>query len=369
MLHGIKTKARVMKSMLIFGARPNFMKIAPVYRAMRARGDFDPTLVHTGQHFDKEMSSDFLQALELPTPDFHLAVGSGTQAWQMAEVIKRLEPMMAQEPWDVVVVVGDVTSTLGAALAASICEVPVAHVEAGLRSRDWGMPEERNRVLTDRLSRFLLTPSSDADENLRSEGIPDDRVFMVGNVMVDSLDWMLPRMDREGLLKRFEVNAGSFGLVTLHRPSNVDDPRVLKGILQALSEIASELPLLFPVHPRTQQRIEEFGVIMSDLGIKALSPMGYEVFTSLLADARMVMTDSGGIQEEATVLGTPCLTLRENTERPVTVESGINQIVGCDPYAIIEKAREVLSRPRPDGVRPPLWDGNAAERIVEVLAA
>ena len=365
-----------MRPLLVFGARPNFMKIAPLYRAMRSRPGWEPVLVHTGQHFDASMSGDFIRSLELPVPDVHLDVGPGSQAGQIAEIMKRLEPVILDRAPDVTVVVGDVSSTLAAALTAATLGVPVAHVEAGLRSRDWSMPEERNRVLVDRLSAYLFTPSPDADDNLAAEGIPAERVHNVGNVMIDSLDWVLPRMRPEWVRRPFGVAAGGYGLVTLHRAGNVDEPLVLLRVMAALAEVAAELPLLFPVHPRTAARIaglrgpnatDGMGVPEDGDAIRLLPPLSYTEFVALLAGAALVLTDSGGIQEEATVLGVPCLTLRENTERPITVEYGANELVGTDPRRIVAAATRRLSGRRPAARRPPGWDGRTAGRIVDVL--
>lgn len=358
-----------MKVVLVCGARPNFMKVAPLYREMQAREGIEPFLVHTGQHFDKEMSADFIESLELPTPDAHLEVGPGSQAWQIAEIMKATEQVVHGVGPDVTVVVGDVSSTLAAALASATLDVPVAHVEAGLRSRDWSMPEERNRVLTDRLSRYLFTPSPDAEENLRKEAIDEDRIFPVGNVMIDSLDWVLPRLSQAEARASAGVGAGPFGLVTLHRPANVDDPGVLKGIVSALRRVGEHVPLLFPVHPRTRQRLDAFGLDLAGPGVKLLPPLAYDRFLALLAGASLVLTDSGGIQEETTVLGVPCLTLRHNTERPTTLEYGVNVLVGADEERILQTALDQLSRPRPEARRPPLWDGNTAGRVVDVLMA
>ena len=357
-----------MKPLLVFGARPNFMKTAPLYRAMRAAGGFDPVLVHTGQHFDKDMSDDFLAALELPTPDVHLDVGPGSQAWQLAEIIRRMEPVLLDARPDVTVVVGDVSSTLAATLVSATLGIPVAHVEAGLRSGDETMPEERNRMLVDRVSSYLFTPSADADENLAAEAVPAARVFNVGNVMIDSLDWVLPRISVTATRERFGVDGRRYGLVTLHRPANVDDPAVLLRLLGALAEIAVDVPLLFPLHPRTRGRIDALGVGLDGDRIRGLPPVGYTDFVALLGGASLVLTDSGGIQEEATVLGVPCLTLRENTERPVTMLYGGNELVGRDPERIVTAARRRLDGTRTETERPPRWDGRAAERIVDVLA-
>ncbi len=356
-----------MRSLLVFGARPNFMKVAPLYRAMTANDEFEAVLVHTGQHFDRAMSEEFLEVLELPTPDVHLGVGAGTQAVQIAEVMRRLERVMTDVRPDITVVVGDVTSTLAAALTSATLDIPVAHVEAGLRSRDWGMPEERNRVLTDRLSRFLFTPSADADQNLLAEGIAPERIFFVGNVMMDSLDWVLPRMSVAAAQETYGVAGRPYGLVTLHRPSNVDSAAVLAGILSALEDVAADVQLLFPVHPRTRQRLDTFGLHIDAPGLEVLPPMRYDLFTALLSGASIVLTDSGGIQEEATALGVPCLTLRDNTERPVTLASGGNELVGADPERILAAARRRLAAPPGAVDRPPLWDGATAGRILDVL--
>ena len=352
----------------MFGARPNFMKTAPLYRAMRAAGGFDPVLVHTGQHFDKAMSDDFLAALELPAPDVHLGVGPGSQAWQLAEIIRRMETVLVDVRPDVTVVVGDVSSTLAATLVSATLDIPVAHVEAGLRSGDETMPEERNRMLVDRVSSYLFTPSEDADENLAAEGVPAARVFNVGNVMIDSLDWVLPRLSMAATRERFGVSGQRYGLVTLHRPANVDDAELLPRLLGALAEVAVDLPLLFPLHPRTRRRIDGLGLDLDGGGVRGLPPVGYTDFVALLAGASLVLTDSGGIQEEATVLGVPCLTLRDNTERPTTMRYGGNELVGRDPGRIVTAARRRLDGPRTETARPPRWDGRAAERIVEVLA-
>jgi len=343
------------------------MKIAPLHRAMSAGTTFEPVLVHTGQHYDPAMSEELFEVLELPAPDVHLGVGSGTQAVQMAEVMRRVEKVMADVRPDVTVVVGDVTSTLAAALTSHTLDIPVAHVEAGLRSRDWGMPEERNRVLTDRLATFLFTPSDDADQNLLAEGIAPERISFVGNVMIDSLEWILPRMSVAAAQETFGVEGHPYGLVTAHRPSNVDDVTTLAGILSALREVAEEVPLLFPVHPRTRLRLDAFGLDTKGSALRLLPPMRYDLFTALLVGAAIVLTDSGGIQEEATALGVPCLTLRDNTERPVTLGTGGNELVGTDPDRIVAAARRRLRAPAAAVIRPPLWDGKTAERILDVL--
>ncbi len=356
-----------MKPLLVFGARPNFMKIAPVYREMKGRQQVEPLLIHTGQHFDREMSESFIEALSLPSPDYHLAVAGGSQAFQIAEVMKKLEPIIETETPDVTVVVGDVNATIAAALVSSTHSVPVAHVEAGLRSRDWAMPEERNRLVTDRLSAYLLTPSPDADENLRAEGFHPSRIFRVGNVMIDSLDAIQKTLPHEDVLRRFQVEPHTYALTTLHRPSNVDNVETLTGILDALSDVNEQVPILFPIHPRTRKSIENFGLQERCRNFRQLPPLSYPEFVSLMTHATMVLTDSGGIQEEAIVLGVPCITLRENTERPITVELGGNRLVGIDPDKIRHAASEVLAGARPKPIRPELWDGRAAGRIVDVL--
>lgn len=361
-----------MRPLLVFGARPNFMKIAPIHRAMCATDGFDPVLVHTGQHFDDVMSTDVMEALELPAPDILLEVGAGTQAWQIATVMTRLEAVYEQVKPDCTIVVGDVSSTLAAALVSDTVGVPVAHVEAGLRSFNESMPEERNRVLTDRLSRWLFAPSADAVENLAAERVAPERVHLVGNVMIDSLDWVLPRIDVAQVCKDHGVAAGEFGLVTLHRASNVDDPVVLGRLLSALGLISAELPLLFAVHPRTRQRLELADIEIASR-ISMLPPLNYPDFIALLSESALALTDSGGIQEEAVVLGVPCLTLREETERPSTLAGGRNVVVGTDPAVIVPSARARLRHRQADGsftrsaFRPPLWDGRSAQRIVTIM--
>jgi len=350
----------------VAAARPNFMKVAPVIAALPA-GSWE--LVHTGQHYDENMSDAFFRDLDIPSPDVSLGVGSGTHGEQTAGVLLAYEKHLFSTRPDAVVVVGDVNSTLGASLAASKLNIPVAHVEAGLRSRDWTMPEEVNRVLTDRLSRWLFTPSADADENLAAEGIAAERVHRVGNVMIDTLMRFLPRARERWsrLSEELGVLPQGFALLTLHRPNNVDDLNALRRILGAVEEIAQWLPVLFPVHPRTVPRLKEIG-LDPDSEILVTDPLGYLDFVGLLDSAALALTDSGGIQEETSVLGVPCLTLRHNTERPITVELGTNRVVGSDPDAIVEAARQAL-----DGewspAEIPLWDGKSAERIAQVLIA
>jgi UDP-N-acetylglucosamine 2-epimerase (non-hydrolysing) len=337
------------------------MKVAPILAQLRGRAE--QILVHTGQHYDAKMSDVFFQDLGMPAPDVHLGVGSGTHAQQTAKVMTEIEPVLLREKPDVVVVAGDVNSTLAVALVASKLGQRIAHVESGLRSRDWSMPEEINRVLTDRLSDLLFTPSRDGDENLAAEGIPKERVHFVGNVMIDSLRTALPRARESRIHERLELRRGEYALATLHRPANVDDPQALSRVLSALAEVAAQLPVVFPMHPRTRARMQSF----SAPGLKIVEPLGYLDFLALTAEARLVMTDSGGIQEETTALSVPCLTLRENTERPVTITDGTNQLVGTDPVRIIPAVRAILSGASRKGRMPELWDGRAAERIARIL--
>jgi UDP-N-acetylglucosamine 2-epimerase (non-hydrolysing) len=344
----------------VVGARPNFMKAAPVLRALGERG-VRQTLVHTGQHYDTNMSDVFFAQLEIPAPDVNLGVGSGSQAAQTAEVMTRLEPVILERKPDVVLVYGDVNSTLAAALVCAKLLVRVGHVEAGLRSFDRTMPEEINRMVTDRLADFLFTPSEDGDENLRQEGVAEEKIHRVGNVMIDSLIRLLPaakQCSKNGLPERY-------ALVTLHRHSNVDDSEALKGVLESLGEVHEQLDVVFPVHPRTRRRIAEFGLNAEKLHL--LEPLPYVEFLSLQRSAAVVITDSGGIQEETTYLGIPCLTMRENTERPVTVKVGTNILVGKDKGRLATELRNVLDGKGKKGAIPPLWDGAAGKRIADVL--
>ena len=368
-----KLETRNMKKIInVVGARPNFMKVTPLVDAMKRRErEFTPLVVHTGQHYDAMMSDAFFQDLGLPEPDIFLSVGSGSHAAQTAAVMQRFEPVVLEEKPDWVLVVGDVNSTLACALVCVKLGVKVAHVEAGLRSRDRTMPEEINRLLTDQISDLLLTPSEDADANLRAEGIPDERIRFVGNIMIDSLDKHLDRAKESNVRQQLGVADRDYAVLTLHRPSNVDDRDTLIRILGALEEIGSRLPIIFPVHPRTRKMMTELGLdrhMGSDRGLRLIEPLGYLDFLRLYSGARLVLTDSGGIQEETTVLGIPCLTLRENTERPITVEMGTNTIVGTDPQKITTGAFAALAD---NGKRhhrvPPLWDGHTADRILDEL--
>lgn len=351
-----------MKVLCVAGARPNFMKIKPVLAALEERGAVT-SLVHTGQHYDPLMSDVFFEELDIRRPDRALGVGSGTHAQQTARIMTAFEELLPEEDPDVVVVVGDVNSTLACGLVTAKSGRLLAHVEAGLRSRDWAMPEEVNRVVTDRLSDYLFAPSDDAADNLRAEGYRQDQIHVAGNVMVDTLLSNVDRARARPILTDLALTRGGYGLMTLHRPSNVDDPATLAGIVGAVGEIAAELPVVFPVHPRTRGNLAG-----TDLpsGLVLIDPVGYLDFIALEDAARVVLTDSGGIQEETTVLGVPCLTLRETTERPITIAEGTNRLVGVDPAAIVAAAAEVLAggvEPR----RPALWDGHAGGRIADVL--
>jgi UDP-N-acetylglucosamine 2-epimerase (non-hydrolysing) len=350
----------------VVGARPNFMKAAPVHAAF-ARAGIAHEIIHTGQHYDEAMSKVFFEELGMPRPAVDLGVGSGSHAEQTAAVMVGLERFFLEKKPRAVLVVGDVNSTLAASLVAAKLGVFVGHIEAGLRSNDWSMPEEVNRVVTDSLADLLLTPSPDADRNLLAEGCSPESIARVGNVMIDTLMEHLPRARALNLPGRLGLREGAFAVLTLHRPSNVDDPKLLRGILGAVARIADRLPVVFPVHPRTRKNIAAAGLRLEETpGIVLADPMGYLEFLSLTSRARLVLTDSGGLQEESTVLGIPCLTLRKNTERPITIEEGTNVLVGTDPETIVAEAERALG----DGeerVRrvPALWDGQAAGRIVD----
>jgi len=361
----------MLKVINVVGARPNFMKVAPVVEAMRRRArEFRPLVVHTGQHYDALMSDAFFRDLGMPEPDVHLGVGSGSHARQTAAVLEAFEPVVERERPDWVVVVGDVNSTLACALVCSKLLVRVAHVEAGLRSRDRRMPEEINRLLTDQLSDLLLTPSADADRNLLAEGIPAERIRLVGNVMIDSLLKQLERAASSRVREELGVAGRDYAVLTLHRPSNVDDAETLGRIITALERVAARLPVVFPAHPRTVKMLDATGLReRAARALRLTEPLGYLDFLRLYSGARLVLTDSGGIQEETTALGIPCLTLRENTERPVTIELGTNRLVGTDPARIVEEAARALdSDPQTTPPRvPPLWDGRAADRILDAI--
>ncbi len=361
------------------GARPNFMKIAPIVDALKNFPDMQHCLVHSGQHYDELLSGSFFSELGLPRPDVNLQVGSGTHAAQTAEVMKRLEPVLLEYRPDAVLVVGDVNSTLATAITAVKLGIRVAHIEAGLRSFDMTMPEEINRKLTDAISDLLFVTEQSGIDNLRHEGVPAEKIFLVGNVMIDTLLRHRQLAASSSILDQLHLRqngsgARPYGVLTLHRPSNVDDPQILGGILTAVTTIAADFPIFFPVHPRTRKNIESFGLgrflsqtERASSGVVPLDPLGYLDFLNMNDHARLVLTDSGGVQEETTVLGVPCLTLRKNTERPATVEHGTNRIVGIDPDHILAVAREILGQSQQELRRPPLWDGQAAPRIVAIL--
>jgi len=347
----------------VVGARPNFMKVAPVLRALAQRRDVTQTLLHTGQHYDANMSDIFFEQLGIPRPEIALGVGSGTHAQQTAQIMVKFEEAVVARQPDWVLVYGDVNSTVAAAMVCAKLRIPVAHVEAGLRSFDRDMPEEINRLVTDQLADLLLTPSADGDENLKREGIPGTRIRCVGNVMIDTLVRLLPQA------RLPDVSLASpFALVTLHRPSNVDDPETLRNILATLIELSADCQMVFPVHPRTRKRIADLGIEfpVNDRCL-LLEPLGYLECLALQQQAKAVVTDSGGIQEESTYLGVPCLTLRENTERPVTITQGTNLLIGTDMELLAHEFRKVLDGRGKQGRRPPLWEGRASERIADIL--
>lgn len=354
---------------LVAGARPNFMKIAPIVRALQAQQALSFKIIHTGQHYDREMNDVFFEELGIPQPDVFMAAGGGSHAQQTAKIMVAFEELCAAERPAAVLVVGDVNSTLACSIVAKKLCIPVAHVEAGLRSGDMAMPEEINRLVTDAISDWFFVTEPSAVEHLRREGKPESAIHYVGHVMVDNVLYQADKLSRSDT-SGFETSAfkqGRYGVVTLHRPSNVDDAATFTRIAGALREIAAELPLVFPVHPRTRANLDKFGI---DLGpnVTLAGPQAYMPFLNLWKDAAVVLTDSGGLQEETTALGVPCVTIRENTERPVTVDEGSNVLAGTDPARIVAEARRVLRGEGKQGRRPHLWDGKAAERIVAILA-
>ena len=362
-----------MRVLLVGGARPNLVKIAPVRQALSRRDGVEVSVLHTGQHYDDMMSAAFFRELEIPEPDYNLGVGSASHAVQTARIMDSFDRFLDERPADVVVVVGDVNSTLACSLVAVKRSIPVAHVEAGLRSFDRAMPEEINRVVTDSVSAYLFTPSREAGENLLLEGRPPEAIHFVGNVMVDTLLKFKERaLAREPTIGGLGLSPGEYAVLTLHRPRNVDDAGALGAIFDAIEAIAADVPVVYPMHPRSAKMIEVSGLgprVRSMSGLTVAGPLGYLDFVCLEANARFVMTDSGGVQEETTVLGVPCLTLRPNTERPVTVTEGTNRVVGIEPRAIVEAASEILQGVSHGASRlPELWDGRASERIADVLA-
>jgi UDP-N-acetylglucosamine 2-epimerase (non-hydrolysing) len=360
-----------MKILNIVGARPNFMKIAPIHREMKKYASLNPLLLHTGQHYDEKMSKLFFQDLNLPEPDVYLGVGSGTHTEQTARIMLAFEKVIETHRPDLVLVVGDVNSTAACSLVAAKMQVKIAHVEAGLRSFDRAMPEEINRMITDMLSDFLFVTEKSGLENLKREGIPDSKVHFTGNVMIDSLIFFLEKAKESSILSDLHINNDPYTLVTLHRPSNVDVKKNLARLISVFETIAKNGKIIFPMHPRTKKMMHAFDLAGRAAAIENLiiiEPIGYLDFMQLMQQARLVLTDSGGIQEETTYLQIPCLTIRENTERPVTTESGTNQLLGSDPHKITDAAQKIFSGDIKKGKIPDLWDGHAAERIVKIIA-
>lgn len=351
---------------MVGGARPNFMKIAPIYRRMKESLDFRPVIVHTGQHYDRNMSQFFFRDLGLPRPDVYLGVGSASQAAQTARIMVEFEKVCLKAKPDLVLVVGDVNSTLACSIVASKLLIPVAHVEAGLRSRDRAMPEEINRIVTDSVSDYLFTTCRDADENLLKEGVPPARIFFVGNVMIDTLLGFREKAKRSKVLERLNLKKGAYSVLTLHRPSNVDDSKTLRGIMRALKKISGKIPIVFPAHPRTEKMLR--GYKFAGDALSYIKPLGYLDFLFLMMNSRFVLTDSGGIQEETTVLKIPCVTLRKNTERPITVKEGTNILAGVGESKIVAAVEKILSGNVKSPRRPKYWDGKASWRIIRCLA-
>lgn len=365
-----------MKVLHVAGARPNFMKVAPVMEALKEKGSISQILLHTGQHYDENMSDIFFRQLGLPAPDLNLEVGSGSHAAQTAEIMTRIEPILIERKPDLVMVYGDVNSTVAAALVSAKLHIPIAHVEAGLRSFDRAMPEEINRIITDQLAEILFTPSLDGDENLLREGKKAEQIHFVGNVMIDTLvrlkDQANEKHSPTQIMAQCDIPPGilsrGFGLVTLHRPSNVDDPVMLERIMNALLELSQDLPMIFPIHPRTKQRVEGLALRMDHKDVYLITPLGYLEFLALQQIASVVITDSGGIQEETTFLGVPCLTIRENTERPITVTQGTNILVGQDMSRLKKDVYDLLDGKARRGSIPERWDGQASLRIANVIS-
>lgn len=353
---------------LIVAARPNFMKVAPLYHVLIKQDWCQPILVHTGQHYDRNMSDTFLKDLGLPDPDIHLHVGSGSHAEQTAGVMLAYEKVCQETPPDWIIVVGDVNSTMAVAITAKKMWLPVAHLEAGLRSGDRTMPEEINRLVTDAICDLLWTPSPDADENLRREGVAEEKIVRVGNIMMDSYEMLKPKIDSASLPAGMNLQPNEFGVVTLHRPSNVDHQETLTKLVDTLVEISAELPLVYPIHPRAMGQLESFSLLeklKAAKNLHLLEPLGYIPFMKMVGNAKIVITDSGGIQEETTYLNIPCLTLRNNTERPITISQGTNQLV--DPDTLHEKFHQIMNGVWKKGTRPELWDGQTALRVVASL--
>ena len=360
-----------MKIINVVGARPNFMKVAPLMEAYRDWPVIQPILVHTGQHYDEKMSDLFFRQLGIPAPDVNLGVGSGSHAVQTADIMRAFEPVVLGHKPDAVLVVGDVNSTIACGLVAAKLGVRLVHVEAGLRSFDRSMPEEINRLLTDAISDLLFCTEQSGVDNLRREGVPDERIFLVGNVMIDTLLKNRAKADASTIMEQLGLQVGRYAVLTLHRPGNVDDPAVLGRLLDALEVIQNDQPVIFPIHPRTRGNIQRLAMgerVARMANLRMIDPAGYLDFLKLTACARLVLTHSGGIQEETTILKVPCLTLRENTERPITAEIGSNRLVGTDPKTIIAAYRDVMAGRARKPQTPPLWDGRAAQRIVKIMA-
>ena len=357
-----------MKVAMVVGARPNFMKAAPLMREFARRGGIEARLVHTGQHYDKNMSKIFFEDLELPEPDIYLGVGSGSHAEQTARVMVEFEKIVLADRPDLIIVVGDVNSTIACSITGSKLWIPVAHVEAGLRSFDLAMPEEINRMVTDILSRFCFTTSPEAEINLKREGVGEERIFFVGNIMIDSLLHFIDRAGGTEILENLGLAPKEYMLVTLHRPSNVDDPDELRELFVMFSRLAERMPVVFPIHPRTKKMLDSADppIVLSDR-LMLIEPVGYLDFIGMMRSAGIVVTDSGGIQEETTVLGVPCVTVRENTERPITIELGTNILAGTDPEKVEAAVTDLIDRGIGEHSLPPLWDGKTAGRIADVL--
>lgn len=356
-----------MKLIHVVGARPNFMKIAPIMRVAFRYDDIEQVLVHTGQHYDDNMSKCFFDELGISEPDVNLEVGSGPHGEQTGEVMKKFEEFIIKEGGDIVVVVGDVNSTIACGLVAAKLHIPLAHVEAGLRSYDRSMPEEINRLLTDTISDYLFTPAEEANENLKKEGIPEEKIHLVGDIMIDTLIWEMEKTPDIDKPPFEDLEVGKYAVLTLHRPSNVDDEEIFKGIAGALNTISKKIQIVFPAHPRTQKRIKEFKISLDKDNIKVIDPLSYRDFLRLYKNSKFVLTDSGSIQQETTYLNIPCLTIRENTERPFTITRGTNVLVGVDPDVIIEEALKILNGKQKESKGMPLWDGKTAERIVDIF--
>jgi len=357
-----------MKAVIVVGARPNFMKAAPLIKEFRKRGTVDILFIHTGQHYDSNMSKVFFEDLGLPQPDIYLGVGSGTHAEQTARVMVEFEKVLTGEDVDIIIVVGDVNSTMACSIVGAKQHIPVAHVEAGLRSFDKNMPEEINRMITDILSTYCFTTSPEAEGNLNREGVGEERIFFVGNIMIDSLKHYIEKAEKSGILETLKLEKENYILVTMHRPSNVDEPEQFRSLFGVFAELSESHTVVFPVHPRTKRIIDSAThPFPRPSNLKMIEPVGYLDFLKLMKYAELIVTDSGGIQEETTVLGVPCLTVRDNTERPITIEMGTNTLVGTDPGDLLKAARNVLTGDKRNHSIPPLWDGKTAERIADII--